>query len=431
MKKHYLLLPLLLLAFLVPITTKAAVSGDLFLATDKVKFSSESFLEGKIIRIYATADSKSPEDLRGTIRFYDDREQIQGDQPVSVLAGGDDAVFVDWKLVPGEHRLKITLVPFDSTGDNSSNNTYERNITVLADTDRDGIPNFSDPDDDNDGTPDDKDAFPLDRSEWLDSDGDGIGNNKDTDDDNDGVLDETDACPLDATESVDTDHDGICNNADTDDDNDGLTEAEEITKGTDPLKVDTDGDGVNDKEDAFPLDPSRSRDYDHDGIADNEDTDADNDGIPKTIDVNDTNLGPIVVITSSGVAAHRIAMPGEPIQFETTTSYDPDGKVVSTLWDVEGQKTSGDKLETSFDKLGSHKIIATLTDDKNEARQVNFSVLIVPPWLPWAIIIAILLIFILAIFVVFSYSKRRRSRFNRVMEYLETISKFIPTPKKK
>ncbi|MFA6446492.1 MAG: PKD domain-containing protein, partial [Candidatus Paceibacterota bacterium] len=163
----------------------------------------------------------------------------------------------------------------------------------------------------------------------------------------------------------------------------------------------------------------------------NEDTDADNDGIPKTIDVNDTNLGPIVVITSSGVAAHRIAMPGEPIQFETTTSYDPDGKVVSTLWDVEGQKTSGDKLETSFDKLGSHKIIATLTDDKNEARQVNFSVLIVPPWLPWAIIIAILLIFILAIFVVFSYSKRRRSRFNRVMEYLETISKFIPTPKKK
>lgn len=49
------------------------------------------------------------------------------------------------------------------------------------DTDGDGIPDKDDPDDDNDGVVDEKDAFPLDPKESGDIDGDGIGDNADTD----------------------------------------------------------------------------------------------------------------------------------------------------------------------------------------------------------------------------------------------------------
>ena len=45
-------------------------------------------------------------------------------------------------------------------------------------TDRDGIGNNADPDDDNDGVEDGADAFPLDVGESVDTDGDGIGNNR-------------------------------------------------------------------------------------------------------------------------------------------------------------------------------------------------------------------------------------------------------------
>jgi len=69
------------------------------------------------------------------------------------------------------------------------------------DIDADGIINFEDSDDDNDGVDDGDDAFPLDPSESVDTDNDGVGNNLDSDDDGDGVLDQLDAFPLDATKT--------------------------------------------------------------------------------------------------------------------------------------------------------------------------------------------------------------------------------------
>ena len=66
------------------------------------------------------------------------------------------------------------------------------------------------PDDDNDGVPDEQDAFPLDPKESVDTDHDRIGNNADPDDDNDGVLDGADNCPLVANpDQADDDRDGI------------------------------------------------------------------------------------------------------------------------------------------------------------------------------------------------------------------------------
>jgi gliding motility-associated-like protein len=131
----------------------------------------------------------------------------------------------------GDYTITITAT------DASGNTTTETAILTLTgvDTDGDLIANSCDTDDDNDGTLDEEDAFPLDGTEDTDTDGDGIGNNSDTDDDNDGTLDEEDAFPLDGTEDTDTDGDGIGNNSDTDDDNDGDSDEEELANNTDPL----------------------------------------------------------------------------------------------------------------------------------------------------------------------------------------------------
>lgn len=119
-----------------------------------------------------------------------------------------------------------------------------------------------DNDDDEDGTLDVNDAFPLDDSEDTDTDGDNIGNNTDTDDDDDGTPDSSDAFPLDDSEDTDTDGDMLGNNADNDDDNDGT------------LDVD----------DAFPLDDSEDTDTDGDMTGDNSDIDDDGDTVNDSVD---------------------------------------------------------------------------------------------------------------------------------------------------
>ena len=183
--------------------------------------------------------------------------------------------------------------------DDGNGGTDYRNftLTVLVDTDLDGIPDTTDPDDDNDGTPDVLDAFPLDPSESVDTDGDGIGDNADRDDDNDGwsdiveIIGGTD--PLDNTSMPgDEDNDGIGDFMDPD----YLTRVEyhnvtvnrtiwhNITKNiTKNVTIgvrdeDTDGDGWNDSVEIVagtdPLDAtSEPEDADGDGIADFMDSD--------------------------------------------------------------------------------------------------------------------------------------------------------------
>ena len=58
-------------------------------------------------------------------------------------------------------------------------NSAER-LSKPIDTDKDGICNHIDNDDDNDGFSDDDDSFPLDVNEWKDNDKDGVGSNSDS-----------------------------------------------------------------------------------------------------------------------------------------------------------------------------------------------------------------------------------------------------------
>ena len=183
-------------------------------------------------------------------------------------SGGLGAVTAD-DAVAGQVQ---SVADDDNDGAPNDQDAFPNDSTETVDTDGDGIGDNADMDDDNDGVPDAQDAFPLDAGESLDTDGDGIGDNADMDDDNDGVPDAQDAFPLDAGESLDTDGDGIGNNADTDDDNDGVSDSQEAVLGTNPLNPDSDGDGLSDGEEgdlgADPLNP----DSDGDGVNDGEDS---------------------------------------------------------------------------------------------------------------------------------------------------------------
>ena len=187
----------------------------------------------------------------------------------------------------GLRQVKIYESTSDGYGDACDNCPDVFNADQ-ADFDNDGDGDACDTDDDNDGTLDTDDAFPLDPNEDTDTDGDGIGNNADTDDDGDGTLDTDDAFPLDSSEDTDTDDDGIGNNADTDDDDDGISDVDEDSAGTDSLDTDTDDDGTLDSDDTFPLDPNEDTDSDEDGTGNNADTDDDNDGFS---DVDEISAG--------------------------------------------------------------------------------------------------------------------------------------------
>ena len=71
-----------------------------------------------------------------------------------------------------------------------------------VDFDSDSIGDDCDFDDDNDGYPDDVDAFDTDPNDWADFDFDGIGTSKDGDDDNDGILDSFDETPITISENL-------------------------------------------------------------------------------------------------------------------------------------------------------------------------------------------------------------------------------------
>ncbi|MGK0292863.1 MAG: reprolysin-like metallopeptidase [Pseudomonadales bacterium] len=194
----------------------------------------------------------------------------------------------DARLDSDGARVDITIL-LDTDGDGVTNefDAFPLDPLEALDTDLDGIGNNADSDDDGDGVVDGLDVFPLDSTETLDTDLDGVGNNADPDDDGDGVVDGLDAFPLDSTEILDTDLDGIGNNADTDDDGDGVSDEDDALP-LDPSN-DSDSDGVANNVDSFPLDSTETADSDSDGVGDNSDIypnnslyafDSDGDGMP-------------------------------------------------------------------------------------------------------------------------------------------------------
>lgn len=331
-------------------------NADLSLEEGSVR--TESYIiVGKTVRIYATVKNNSSQDLFGTVKFYDENRNkfIGEDQPVSVIAGGTDDVFVDWEAKSiGDYPISARVIPWDENGDNPDNNKITTSIYVDLDSDGDGIPNRQDPDDDNDGVPDVDDAFPNDPTESQDTDGDGIGNNADEDDDGDGLVDVQDLFPDDASETVDTD-----------------------------------GDGIGDNTDAFPNDPAESIDIDEDGLGDNADPDT-------------NNKGPVPYIETES----NVVSTGSLVTFNALKAHDIDGEIVSYEWDFgEGVESTSVIVDKTFEKPGTYDVQLKVVDDKGEYRIGKLTITVIYRWQTFLLIVIGLLLFLLLIYNIVNSKK--------------------------
>ena len=125
-----------------------AYSGDIAINSSNITFSVSTFLEGQPTRIYATASNNSSKDLLGTVRFFDNGNQIGADQPVSLFANGTDGIFIDWIPSYGEHKIAVKIYAWENEIDDPSNNWNVTHVFAVQDTDFDGTPNETDEDDD-------------------------------------------------------------------------------------------------------------------------------------------------------------------------------------------------------------------------------------------------------------------------------------------
>ena len=154
---------------------------------------------GEIKEITLVGADPDTTDLTYTITQQPANGVLSGDSPNLTYTANAGYV--------GEDSLKFTV----SDGENTSEEaTISITISaVVIDTDDDGVP-------------DDQDAFPNDPNESSDLDEDGVGDNADPDRDGDKVDNEQDVFPNDASESSDLDSDGIGDNSDPDRDGDGV-----------------------------------------------------------------------------------------------------------------------------------------------------------------------------------------------------------------
>lgn len=369
--KRFLQALMLASTFLLLSLTAFAYSGDISINQQNIRFSDNNFMEGKKVRIYASVTNHSDKDLLGVVRFFDNGNQISGDQAISIFDHKTDDVFIDWTPSFGDHNISVKIYPWEPAIDNPANNWIVSDIYAVQDTDHDGITNTKDDDDDGDGVLDNEDIFPLNPKEQFDTDGDGKGNNTDEDDDNDGVPDEFDELPLDPNETTDTDKDGIGNTKDDDDDGDGLKDNQEENLKTDPIKEDSDEDKVNDKEDKFPLDPKEALDTDNDKIGNNTDTDDDNDKIKDEEDPFPLNKAPTIQLKDDPTTIGLL----EKYTFDATPSRDEDGEIVSYFWDIDGEiLKEGNSVTHNFIRNGRHNVKLTVVDNAGESITKEFQV---------------------------------------------------------
>ena len=197
----------------------------------------------------------------------------------------------------GRRRVNITSVA-DSDSDgvpDSTDNCDKVKNADQKDANKDGQGDACDTDDDGDGVADAKDNCDLVKNaDQKNVDKDALGDACDPDNDNDGVVDGKDNCPNNSNKNqADLDKDKVGDVCDPDTDGDGVANAKDncpLVKNADQKDTDKDGkgnacetdgdkDGVPDKSDNCPaLKNADQADQDGDGKGDLCDTDADGDG---------------------------------------------------------------------------------------------------------------------------------------------------------
>ena len=163
---------------------------DLSIAASSVRFSETTLYANETVRIYATIRNTGDADSTAQVFFYKSDYLIGKSQPISVLAGAADDVFVDYKLPEGSFNIRAVIQGADPADSNSANDVAITPLfKTISDDDRDGVLN------DNDNCVDNSNA------DQADYDQDTKGDECDYDMDNDGVGNNDDDYPRDASKS--------------------------------------------------------------------------------------------------------------------------------------------------------------------------------------------------------------------------------------
>ncbi|MEK7273646.1 MAG: VCBS repeat-containing protein [Candidatus Desantisbacteria bacterium] len=262
----------------------------------------------------------------------------------------------------GEFSIRFEKVSTGSTGYRIYLPQNDAEIFADQITVQNAIPKPSS-DSDSDGVLNVDDAFPYDGCEWKDTDKDGIGDNTDDDDDEDGWIDKDEmqerTGPLNKNSvPIDIDGDKIGNVTDDDDDGDGyLDRSEMVFEGTNPLDANSvpnnnDGDWfistkVNGTTTAYKcyLGDKEDPDDDNDGYSDNcelfEESDSlNNQSIPINIDT-----GNYKAIFSLMVSNAFAGIGQEEPLTKISICYDDNDKVIAERIIKAGEFSHTDKYQ--------------------------------------------------------------------------------------
>jgi hypothetical protein len=170
-----------------------------------------------------------------------DQTVTEGDTVTLSGAGSfdpdDNIVSYSWNQTDGPAatlaNVSLTDVSFTAPAVDKDEIALTFRLTVRDDKGLEGfdscvvyVNNAAGGDSDQDGVPDDQDAFPSDPTETIDTDGDGVGNNADPDDDNDQMPDDWE---------IQYGLDPLTDDAAEDADLDGISNLDEFLADTDPI----------------------------------------------------------------------------------------------------------------------------------------------------------------------------------------------------
>ncbi len=156
MKVSKALFSIIFISIFVPLISLAAGGVGL---VQGVWLSNEQPIDSAKTTVYAVVRNQSDTKLAGIATLLVDGSPKQATE-VQVPTKDIQKISIPYTFSKGVHTVSIQFTAHNGVDVNVAEVGKYR-FTVLADTDKDGIPNITDTDDDNDGIPDTKDPHPL------------------------------------------------------------------------------------------------------------------------------------------------------------------------------------------------------------------------------------------------------------------------------